>query len=104
MVLDLRPGGVAGHPRRTMFVALHHLAWLGPEHLGLDPPRQRIAQPWNLTKRLHGLDLPRCGLDQLLNLRKLVWYELNELLHLLKLLQLLLLEVFQLLQLQRQQL
>jgi hypothetical protein len=87
-------------------VALHHLARLGPEDLGLAPPRQRdrTAQPWNLTKRLHGLDLPRPGLDQLLKLRKLVWYELNELLNLLELLKLLLLEVFQLLQLLRQQL
>jgi hypothetical protein len=84
-------------------VALHHLARLGPEDLGLAPP-DRTAQPWNLTKRLHGLDLPRSGLDQLLNLRKLLWYELNELLHLLELLQLLLLEIFQLLQLLRQHL
>jgi hypothetical protein len=89
-----------------VFVALHHLARLGPEELGLGAPRHRdrTAQPWNLTKRLRGLDLPRSGLDQLLNLRKLVWYELNELLHLLELLQLLLLEIFQLLQLLRQHL
>jgi hypothetical protein len=106
VVLDLRPGGVAGHPHRTVFVALHHLARLGPEDLGLGTPghRDRPTQPWNLAKRLHRLDLPRSGLDQLLKLRELVWYELNELLHLLELLQLLLLEIFQLLQLQRQHL
>jgi hypothetical protein len=81
-----------------VFVALHHLARLGPEGLGLDPPgRDRTAQTWNLTKRLRGLDLPRSGLDQLLKLRKLVWYELNELLNLLEVLQLLVLEIFQLL-------
>src|SRR5918994_4999114 len=90
--------GVAGRPHRTAFVALHHLARLGPEDLGLAPPgqRDRIAQPWNLTKRLDGLDLPGSGLDQLLKLRKLVWYELDELLHLLEQMELLLLEVFQL--------